>query len=215
MPHISVFLGPSLSLDEAKTYLPDAEYLPPIRRGDAAKAAAKGTEIMIIIDGVFFQDEAVGHKELMGILKQGVIVYGSSSMGALRACELESFGMIGVGKIFTWYQTGTIIADDEVGIVYDPETGLALSVPMVNIRSSISKAVSAGIISEDDEKIIIQTGKKIYYPNRTYSHILKKTGFSKEKCDAILSWLKSNAVDQKREDAKECLALVRDTYVSS
>ncbi len=214
VPHITVFLGPSLPTEEAKMYLPDAEYLPPVKRGDAEAVAAKGTKVMVIIDGVFFQDEAVGHKEILGVIKQGVAVYGSSSMGALRACELEPFGMIGAGTIFEWYKSGKIIADDEVGILYDPETGMALSDPLVNMRASFSKAVCAGIITPDEEKTLIRAGKSIYYPDRTYRRVLKKAGLSAEKSTTILSWLKTNAVNQKREDAKTCLVLVRDTYAS-
>ena len=33
-----------------------------------------------------------------------------------------------------------------------------------------------------------------------------------ERKKALLSWLKTNAVDQKHLDAQACLALVRETY---
>lgn len=214
MVKITVFLGPSLSIDEAKKYLPNAEYLPPVKRGDATAAALHGTEVMVIIDGVFFQDESVGHKEILGVIKQGIAVYGSSSMGALRACELEPFGMIGVGTVFEWYKSGKIIADDEVGLLYDPETGMALSDPLVNIRATIAKAVAAGMVSTKEEREIIKAGKSIYYPDRTYRRVLKESGLAQDRCTALLSWVKTNTVDQKRDDAIACLSLVRDTYAA-
>ena len=210
MPKITVYLGPSLPLAEAKTYLPDAEYLPPVRRGDVTAAAARGTEVLVIIDGVFFQDEAVAHKEVLAALKQGITVYGSSSMGALRACELEPFGMIGVGEIFGWYQSGKIIADDEVGLLYDPETGVALSDPLVNMRASFAKAKEESVISADEEKQLLKSAKAIYYPDRTYRKVLKSAGLPAETAAALQTWLKTNAVDQKQEDARACLARVRD-----
>ncbi len=39
-------------------------------------------------------------------MKKGVKVYGSSSMGALRASELDEFGMVGVGRIYECYRSG-------------------------------------------------------------------------------------------------------------
>lgn len=124
--NVVVFIGPSLDQASAKSILPDAVFLPPVKRGDASAAAEKA-DIMVIIDGVFFQDEAVGHREILGVIRSGVKVFGSSSMGALRASELDTLGMTGIGKIYQQYRSGEIIADDEVGLVYDAETGIALS----------------------------------------------------------------------------------------
>lgn len=212
MPKTVVYLGPSLPLEDAKTYLPDAVFRPPVKRGDVAAAAAEGMEVMVIIDGVFFQNEAVAHKEILAALKAGVHVFGSSSMGALRACELEPFGMTGVGKIFEWYRDGKIIADDEVGLLYDPESGVALSDPMVNMRATFSKAKECGKITDAEEKTLLKTCKTIYYPERTFRRVIKEAEISVEKKASLPLWIKENAVDLKREDACECLALVRDTY---
>ncbi|HJJ55070.1 MAG TPA: TfuA-like protein, partial [Methanocorpusculum sp.] len=124
------------------------------------------------------------------------------------------FGMIGVGTVFDWYKSGKIIADDEVGLLYDPETGMALSIPLVNIRATLTKAVASGIISPEEERQIITSGKSIYYPDRTYRHILKESGLPQDRYTAILSWLKTNTIDLKREDALACLSLVRNTYAA-
>ncbi|HJJ39316.1 MAG TPA: TfuA-related McrA-glycine thioamidation protein [Methanocorpusculum sp.] len=212
MPKTVVYLGPSLPVEEAKTYLPDAVFRPPVKRGDVAIAAADGAEVIVIIDGVFFQNEAVAHKEILAALKSGIRVFGSSSMGALRACELEPFGMTGAGKIYEWYRDGKIIADDEVGLLYDPESGAALSDPMVNMRATFARAKEYSIITADEEKILLKACKNIYYPERTYRRVIKDADISAEKRTVLSSWIKENAVDQKREDARECLALVRDTY---
>ncbi|HJK01344.1 MAG TPA: TfuA-like protein, partial [Methanocorpusculum sp.] len=87
MPNIVVFIGPSLSIDDAKQILPDAEYLPPAKRGDFTDAVRIGVKTIVLIDGVFFQDRAVGHREILTALRTGISVYGASSMGALRASE--------------------------------------------------------------------------------------------------------------------------------
>ncbi len=213
MPKIVVFIGPSLPREEAAAILPQAEFLPPVRRGDVTRAAADGAEVIVIIDGVFFQNEAVAHKEILAPLRAGVRFFGASSMGALRAFEMEPFGMTGVGKIFESYRSGKIIADDEVGLLYDPESGAALSDPMVNMRASFARAAASKIISPEDETALLKTCKGIYYPDRTYRRVIKESTIPDEKKTELLFWLKTNAVDQKREDAIACLNLVRESGV--
>ena len=206
--NVVVFIGPSLDLATAGSILPDAVFLPPVKRGDASRAA-ENADIMVIIDGVFFQDEAVGHRELLGVMKSGVKVYGSSSMGALRASELDTLGMTGIGKIYHQYRSGEIIADDEVGLVYDTETGIALSEPMVNIRAGFSEALEEGIITKEEETSLLKACKAIYYPDRTYRRVIKDAEIPGETKTKLSSWIKDNAVDQKRLDAIKCLNAVR------
>ncbi|MCZ9313309.1 MAG: TfuA-related McrA-glycine thioamidation protein [Methanocorpusculum sp.] len=211
MPNAVVFIGPSLPLDEAKQILPDAEYLPPAKRGDLTDAVRAGAKTIVLIDGVFFQDRAVGHREILAALRAGVSVYGSSSMGALRASEMDTLGMIGIGEVYRWYHDGTIIADDEVGLVYDPETHTALSEPMVNIRATLAKARDAGIIDDTGEKELLRACKAIYYPDRTYRRVIRDAEISAEQKSSLTTWIKTNAVDQKRLDAVTCLTAVRET----
>jgi hypothetical protein len=53
-------------------------------------------------------------------MEQGVHVFGAASMGALRAAEMHSLGMVGIGTIFQWYRDGKIVADDEVAVRHGP-----------------------------------------------------------------------------------------------
>lgn len=95
---VVVFLGPSCDLAAAREIL-DADYRPPAKRGDITRAVEDGARVIGLIDGVFFQDCAVAHREVLAALRAGVRVVGASSMGALRAAELDSLGMEGVGEI--------------------------------------------------------------------------------------------------------------------
>lgn len=63
---IVIFTGLSLSFEDAQEIL-DAEYLPPIKRGDIDSLLdnRKDIEIIGIIDGVFHQSPAVSHKEIL------------------------------------------------------------------------------------------------------------------------------------------------------
>ena len=47
MPNAVVFIGPSLPFEEAKQILPDAEYLPPAKRGDLTEAVRAGAKIIV------------------------------------------------------------------------------------------------------------------------------------------------------------------------
>ena len=210
MPNAVVFIGPSLPFEEAKQILPDAEYLPPAKRGDLTEAVRAGAKIIVLIDGVVVQDRAVGHREILSALRAGVAVYGSSSMGALRASEMDTLGMVGVGSIYRWYRDGIIIADDEVGLVYDPETHVALSEPMVNIRATFAKARASDIIDDAEEKELLRACKAIYYQDRTYRRVRRDAEISADKKTTLAAWIKTNTVDQKRLDAIACLNTVRD-----
>src|SRR5690606_25819041 len=143
---IVIFLGPSLDPAAAGRFLA-ADYRPPAKRGDITDAAKEGARIITLIDGVFFQDCSVGHREILAALAQGVRVIGASSMGALRAAELAPLGMEGVGTIFRLYRDGILTSDDEVALVYDPETNLPLSEPLINIRCTIRAAEREGVLS--------------------------------------------------------------------
>ena len=67
-------------------------------------------------------------------------------MGALRAAEMGHYGMTGVGRIFKMYASGEVQGDDEVALVFDPETMEPLSEPLVNLRSLLDAAWMADII---------------------------------------------------------------------
>jgi hypothetical protein len=205
MPNAAVFLGPSLPRAEAEAILPDAAYFPPAKRGDIA---GSGADIIVLIDGVFFQDEAVGHREILAALRNGVKVFGASSMGALRAAEMDTLGMTGVGEIYRWYKEGIVTADDEVGLVYDPETGIALSEPMVNIRATLAAAVQDRIITAEEEQQLLSACRDMYYPDRTCRRVIQKADIAGETKDRLSVWVKTHAVDQKRLDAVLCLETV-------
>ena len=199
-----VYLGPSLPHEEARTICPDATFLPPVRRGDLLKVS--GVSIVCIIDGFFYQDAAVGHREILSLLKAGIRVIGSSSMGALRAAELDTLGMEGVGVIYSLFQSGTLVSDDEVALVFDPETYLPLSDPLVNIRCSLRHAKNNGIITEEEESLLIRTAEPLFYPERTYARIATVLPVSAR--ERLLSFIAKSAFDQKRLDAIQALERV-------
>jgi len=211
MQRIIVFLGPSLEREAAEEILP-AEYRPPAKRGDLLRAAEEGAAIIGLIDGVFHQESAVAHREILAAVKKGVRVVGASSMGALRAAEMDTLGMTGVGEVYRMYKSGELISDDEVALVFDPETELSLSEPLVNIRFTLMAAEAQGVISGQEHAAILAAARSVFYPQRTYPKIVSATekALVAETRDRFLTWVPDHAVDRKRMDAIEALEYIRD-----
>jgi hypothetical protein len=211
MQRIIVFLGPSLEGEAAERIL-TAEYRPPAKRGDLLRAAQDGADIIGLIDGVFHQESAVAHREILAALKKGVRVVGSSSMGALRAAEMDTLGMTGIGEVYQMYKSGELVSDDEVALVFDPETGLSLSEPLVNIRFTLREAERQGVISVQDHAALLAAAQSVFYPQRTYAKVVAAAGDTVDPPvrERFLSWIKVHAVDQKRNDAVTALEYIKE-----
>jgi len=207
---IVIFVGPSIPLAEASE-LCDAVFLPPAGQGDLISALHQYKPDRIgIIDGVFLQDLAVWHKEILEAMSAGCEVWGASSMGALRAAELHAFGMIGVGRVFAEYHSGRVIDDDEVAMAHGPaETGyFKISEPMINLRITAQAAVERGLMSEAEAAKLLKVCKAIYFPERTLPAILHQLcleGYEAGALGRIRDAMTECYVDQKHEDARRLL----------
>jgi hypothetical protein len=153
----------------------------------------------------------VAHREILAAIKKGVRVVGSSSMGALRAAEMDTLGMTGIGEVYRMYKSGELVSDDEVALVFDPETGLSLSEPLVNIRFTLREAEQQGIITPQDHAALLAAAQSVFYPQRTYAKVVGAAGdgIALPVRERFLSWVKMNAVDQKRKDAVSVLEYIR------
>lgn len=164
-----VFLGPSLPTAVAAEILPDAEFRPPIKRGDitALMDRARPPTSVGIIDGCFLHAMSISPKEIIKAMREDVAFYGSSSMGALRATELHRWGMTGVGDVFELYYSREVDADDEVAITFDPETLRPLCTPMVNFRIAVRDLTANGLIEGWFGERLLAVAKALYFPDRT------------------------------------------------
>lgn len=208
---IAVFLGPSLPHHEAKQIL-EANYYPPIRKGDIYKLLGSGVKTIIIIDGLFHAAPSVWQREILEAIHRGINVIGASSMGALRAAELYLYGMIGHGTIFEWYRDGVIDGDDEVALYHKDELRNfePLSEPLVNIRYNLMQAVKLDYISEQDVIDLISYAKDFCYSERSYdllfeSEIMKQ--WTAEKIENLITFINSKKIDLKRQDTIQALKL--------
>ena len=212
---VYVFAGPSLPPEIARKEWAEAVYLPPVAQGDVYRIARGKPWGIGIIDGLFERVPSVWHKEILWALSQGIHVYGSASMGALRAAELAAFGMIGVGTIYESYAKAAIEDDDEVARAhrgaarqYGPK-----SESMVNIRRTVEKAVEEGIICRSTAERLAQIGKGLFYPQRQYERILDeglRQGLSEAESQRFRGWVTAGRADQQREDAIAMLKRMRE-----
>jgi hypothetical protein len=204
-----VFIGPTISESEARQWL-DAVYLPPVAQGDILSVLRYEAEIIGIIDGYYERVPAVWHKEILLALARRVWVIGAASIGALRAAELHSFGMRGVGEVFEWYRDGLIDADDEVAIHHaSRELGYKpLSEALVNIRKTLQAAVRDKIIQETTRQTLIEIGLETPFWERSYPALLKmaaQDGLPPGELDRLERFVSKNRIDLKKQDAIQAL----------
>lgn len=207
-----IFLGPSLPIKEAQTVL-EAHYLPPAVQGDIISLVKeKRPKIIGLIDGYFSQFLPVWHKEILYALEEGVSVFGSSSMGALRAAETDRFGMVGIGRIYEIYRSGELTDDDEVALIHGQKENeyLNLSLPMVNIRITLQEAEKKGLISCETCQKWTHAAKRLYYPYRTPDEIALSANLSPEEKELLHQILTIHYVDQKKEDAVALLSYIAE-----
>lgn len=205
-----IFCGPTLSQQDCKAF-DDFVFRSPVRQGALYSAVQTAPKAIGIIDGYFDGQPAVWHKEILWALSQGIEVFGAASMGALRAAELQAFGMRGIGSIYEDYRDGVIIDDDEVALMHGPEESgyAALSDPLVNIRATIAKAIKETVITAETGEAIITSARLLFYKNRSWDYLLQTVAFSDSERKRLISWLSNNKVNQKRLDALEMLNAIR------
>ncbi len=209
-----VFVGPTLPPGDIAV-CGDIACLPPVAQGDIYRAAQGRPRAIGIIDGYFSGAPSVWHKEIRWAISRGIPVFGSASMGALRAAELDAFGMRGVGRIFEAFRDGELEDDDEVAVVHGPaELGhLRASEAMVNIRATLKRAEAEGVLCASSRSVLESFGKSLFFPQRSWEALLEGAatqGIAEPERAALRAWLTEGRVDQKRADALEMLAAMRE-----
>jgi hypothetical protein len=210
---VVVFTGPSLHPRDAAALL-DATFLPPIKRGDLDPLLASKPAAVGIVDGEFYQSLAVSPKEVLALLEAGVAVYGAASMGALRAVELERYGMIGVGSVFRLFRRGVLDADDELAVTYSKETWRPVSEALVGTRYALRAAVQRGILTRVEAARIIAKVRPVYFPERTRELVLRlaREVAGTDDARALGEFLATEAPNVKERDAKLLLGRIRRDF---
>ncbi len=203
---IIVHAGPSLPRDRRPA---DTRILwrPPAVAGDGLAALDLEPQAVVLIDGLFDEQPAIRHKELLVLLARGVRVSGAASMGALRAAELHRFGMEGVGRVFTAYARGRLTGDDEVALLHGPAEldWPGLTEALVNVRATLLRAVRSRVIGAPAARGLLRAAAAIFYKARTWDAVIASAGADLE-LERFAEWLPQGRFDLKRADAQACVA---------
>ncbi len=172
MARIVAFAGPCLyplSVSERAEVSIGIDVRPPARRGSVISAMSEAPEVIVLLDGCFFGQLAVAHKELLYALEAGVTVIGAASMGALRAVEMSPLGMIGVGTIYEWFASGELDGDDEVALWHLTEEHdyQPITTALVEVRHAAARLVEGGIVERDQGDALIGSLKRLSFQERT------------------------------------------------
>lgn len=206
--HIAVFAGPSLP-PRARPSDPELRWLPPAATGDVLRLVGSGMKCICLIDGYFDHRPATWHKELLTVMAAGIRLVGASSMGALRAAELDRLGMEGVGDIFRAYRNGLLTGDDEVALIHGPEAigWAAASIPMVEVRATLIRAVRDGLIQAAAARRMRALARDIHYTERDWP-LLRRRWVTAGLVDHDLAEaVEHRHVPLKQLDAELCVAV--------
>lgn len=206
---IVAFAGPSIPEPDRERF-PDVVWKPPAEAGDLLRLDIDPSTAVCLIDGYFDHRPAVRHKEILLLLAEGVRIFGASSIGALRAAEMDIFGMRGVGAIYRAYARGILRGDDEVALIHAPaDSGWRpLSLPLVDVRATLCRARRENILTRSEARTLLAGAGGIHYVERTWAAIFETSGTDGQA--AIRAWLATGQVEQKRLDALGCLRLATE-----
>lgn len=208
---VVAYLGPSLEVEAARAILPQAHFEGPVRRGDLYRVRNQGALVFLIVDGRFFQEDALPPREVIDVVRDGALVYGASSIGALRAAECWPVGARGVGLIYRLFRSGRLQSDDEVAVATDPDHGFrATSIALVNVRYAMARAVRTGRLDRPGAANILECASRLFYPDRTWPGILAAAGHA---TDTKLAKFCAG-IDLKRDDALRLFRTVATAVTS-
>lgn len=204
-----VFCGPSAVRDALPAGI---DVYPPATRGTLAAAARSGYNLIGFIDGAIDPLERVTLTELRHVLgRSDVLVIGGASMGAVRAVQLESAGMRGVGRIYRLFRRGSLSDSDEVYLLHAPAAlrYRSLTLPLVNIRYTLRAMRRARHISGPEEGALLGYIRDVPWFDRDRQALTAAAygTFGSARSNRIVQTFERMYRDVKREDA---LLLMRD-----
>lgn len=203
---VLIFHGPSIEACAVEQLIA-ATRAPPIKRGDLE--AVGDHAVIVILDGEFGQNLSVSPKEILGTLKSGKIVIGASSMGALRASELDRSGMIGVGWVYDHFRRAVVRRDDDVALSYSPLDFKPMTIPTIDVKYWTSLLLADGLITRRDKDRLINVTRSIFFAERTKERLIEAfhRTFSRQSIDSLLRHTGGEFPNVKALDAQAAILL--------
>lgn len=172
-----IFVGPS-GYNVPEHFFDGWICLPPCKQTDIMKLVetVQPTHIALV-DGLYMSVPAPWHKEILLALENNIQVYGLSSMGALRAVELQSFGMKGYGLVYEYIKKNEPIDDSIVAVVHDSEKSNSfkpLTYAKIEINFFYKSLKNASLLSDLHFQVLSKQLNEIYFQNLSKSKVLSE-----------------------------------------
>jgi len=211
MPRIArhLFAGPSLRFYKGVEDL-NVSIHGPIQHGDLIRLGLTASDVVGIVDGVFYDQPAIRPLEIATIAEEGVVIFGGASMGAIRAADLRGHGIVGVGWVYQWLRHGG--ADHEVALSHgDQESGYRpFSIASVSVRHALAGLVRDGGASATQAQDLIDEFSVIHFADRTQQELRSigvRVGLSHAITEQLLE-IVTGPKDVKTRDAAHVLTAV-------
>jgi hypothetical protein len=210
--HRCVFAGPSLSGHALPS---DIHVFPPATRGAVTAAVRAGFTDIGFIDGAVEEAERLPLRELRTALHTpGITVLGGASLGAVRAAQLDSMGMRGIGRVFRLFRRGRLTDSDEVYVLHAPGAlrYRNLTLPLVNIRYTLRTLRKSGHITNAEEQTLLRIVRDVPWFDRDRHSI---TAAAYRTCGSARSARVMQAFDRMYRDIKQEDALAVVAHLMS
>lgn len=200
-----LFAGPSIfGINRSFFDKAGITLLGPAKLGDIANAVRHGATKIGLIDGLFDNDLAPSHKEIILALSRNIPIAGAASLGALRAVECETYGMLALGTICSLYRSGHYKDDADVAIQHAPAELLyqPVTTAWVDMEPTLeSLGRETSLLSYTQHEELLRIGKNIFFKERTYTAVINAALEDKLAREECLSWVRNNQIERKRTDA--------------
>lgn len=203
-----VFAGPSLDLCDN---LSQFEIKPPIKRGDLDLLITHSKpRTLVILDGVFGSNLAISPTECRQAIEMGHTLIGGSSMGALRASELWSVGMMGFGDVYNLFRIGKLKSDADVAVSYNKKLNQELTLSIVHVRHILNILCQQQALSVAFARTLLLTARKIHWSERFPELLLdawKESGLESGLLNKLTTMFSDISFNPKKRDASYIISL--------
>ncbi|MGW7609151.1 TfuA-like protein [Streptomyces sp. NPDC054766] len=203
-PRRIAFVGPTLP--EPLRPAGPFTYRPPVRHGDLFDLCLRPGDQVLIVDGVYQHFAPIRHKEILAQLARGVHITGTASLGALRAAELDGFGMQGLGQVYAQARAGRLTADADVAVLHADDSAGArrLTEAMVCVRHALAELLQARTLDPGQAARLEHTAAALHFTERSAPALLRAAGPDRDAMHLLLDHLREHG-DIKTRDARHAL----------
>ena len=193
-----LFAGPSLYGLETKKY----EWLdicgPACQSDIYSIINYRSYKRIILADGLYKSIPAPWHKEILMALEMNIEVYGVASLGALRAAELDVYGMKGSGQVYEYIRSN-IVDDSEVAVVHKPERNKweAMTLAHVEVKYWGEEMRRQGKITNETYEHINNWSRQTNFERRTKKGLIKEMGLTINNSKELIleTWFSQKQLD--------------------